>query len=251
MISLKTKAEQELMEEACRLTARCMELVGSMVRPGVSTAELDRAAEDFIRRAGGTPTFKGYRGFPGSICASINEEVVHGIPSARKLNEGDIIGIDLGAGIGGFTGDMARTFIAGRADPAAEALVATVRDCFLRGFEAIRPGARVGDVGHAVQTLAEERGYAVVRDLCGHGIGRSLWEEPEVPNFGKPGRGIRLEAGMTLAVEPMINAGTWRIDIDETDGWTVRTADGSLSAHYEETVLVTAGGARIMTVPGE
>jgi methionyl aminopeptidase len=249
MISIKTAAEQAMMAKACRLTAQCMELMGRMVRPGVSTAELDRAAESFIREHGGSPTFKGYRGFPGSICASINEIVVHGIPSDRKLADGDIIGIDIGVTFEGFTGDMARTFIAGKASREAEELVSTTKECFFKGFGQMKPGARIGDISWAVQQHAEARGYSVVRDLCGHGVGRELWEEPELPNFGKPGRGVRLEAGMTLALEPMINIGTWKIEIDETDGWTVRTADRKLSAHYEESVLITAAGAEILTVP--
>lgn len=249
MISIKTAAEQEKMATVCRLTAQCMELVGSMVQPGVTTAELDRAAEAFILKHGGRPMFKGHQGFPGSICVSINEVVVHGIPSDRKLAEGDIIGIDMGIVMDGFTSDMARTFIVGEAESQTKAIVETARECFLKGFEQVKPGARVGDIGWAVQQLAESRGYSVVRDLCGHGIGRELWEEPEIPNFGRPGRGMRLEAGMTICIEPMINAGTWKIEIDQSDGWTVRTADGKLSAHYEETVLITETGARILTVP--
>lgn len=249
MISVKTAAEQAKMARVCRLTAQCMELLGSMVRPGVTTAELDRAAEAFIRAQGAEPNFKNQRGYPASICTSINEVVVHGIPSGRKLEDGDIIGIDMGMKLDDFNSDMARTFIVGHASAETQALVNTTRECFFKGFEVMKPGARVGDIGWAVQQLAESRGYSVVRDLCGHGVGRELWEEPEIPNFGKPGRGIRLEAGMTLALEPMINMGTWRVDMDDSDGWTVRTADRKLSAHYEETILITADGAQILTVP--
>lgn len=249
MIFIKTAAEQESIAKACRLTAQCMELLSSMIRAGVSTEELDRAAESFIRKHGGTPTFKGHHGFPASICTSINEVVVHGIPSGRRLAEGDIVGIDMGIVLGGFTSDMARTFIVGKASEEAMALVETAKECFFRGFVLMKPGARVGDVGWAVQELAESRGYSVVRDLCGHGVGRELWEEPELPNYGRPGRGVRMEAGMTLALEPMINLGAWKIDVDESDGWTVRTADRKLSAHYEETVLITDSGAEILTVP--
>jgi methionyl aminopeptidase len=249
MISLKSQSEQAKIANACKITAQCMELLGTMVKPGVTTAELDRAAERFIREHGGSPTFKGYRGFPASICTSVNEEVVHGIPSKRELKDGDIIGIDMGVLLDGFTSDMARTFIVGEADPETVALVKTTKECFQRGFEQMKPGARIGDIGWAVQQLAESRGYGVVRDLCGHGVGRELWEEPELPNFGKPGRGVRLEAGMTLALEPMINLGTWKIEFDEKDGWTVRTADRKLSSHYEETILITADGAQILTVP--
>jgi methionyl aminopeptidase len=247
MISIKTAAEQESIAKACALTARCMEQLGGMIRPGLATEELDRAAEGFIRKHGGAPTFKGYHGFPAAICTSVNEEVVHGIPSGRKLIEGDIVGIDMGILLGGFTSDMARTFLVGKVSKEAEALVNTTRECFFKAFEAMKPGSRIGDIGFAVQELAESRGYSVVRELCGHGVGRELWEEPEIPNFGRPGRGVRLEAGMTLAVEPMINLGVWRVEVDKADGWTVRTADGKLSAHYEETVLVTEHGARILT----
>lgn len=249
MISVKTAEEQRKLAEACRITAQCMELIGAMARPGVTTAELDRAAEEFIVKRGGKPTFKGHQGFPGSICVSVNEVVVHGIPSDRKLAEGDIVGIDMGVALNGFTSDMARTFPVGHISQEAAALVETAKECFFKGYEKVKPGARVGDIGWAVQELAESRGYSVVRDLCGHGVGRELWEEPEIPNFGRPGRGVRLEAGMTICIEPMINLGTWRIEIDESDGWTVRTADRKLSAHYEETVLVTESGATILTVP--
>lgn len=248
MISLKTAAEIAAIAKACRITARCMEMLGSMVRPGVMTQELDDAAERFIRKNGGSPTFKGYRGFPASICTSVNEEVVHGIPSSRKLTEGDIVGIDMGVVLHGFTSDMARTFLVGRVSEETAALVETTKECFFSGFGQVKPGARVGDIGWAVQELAESRGYSVVRDLCGHGVGRELWEEPEIPNFGKPGRGVRLEAGMAICIEPMINLGAWRVEIDEADGWTVRTADRKLSAHYEETVLVTEAGAEILTI---
>jgi methionyl aminopeptidase len=249
MISLKTSEEQAQMAVVCKLTAQCMVLLSGMVRPGVSTAELDRAAETFFREHGGEPSFKGYHGFPAAICTSVNEVVVHGIPSGRKLVSGDIIGIDMGMRLNGFTSDMARTFLVGNVSDEAKALVETTRECFRRGFAKMKPGARIGDIGSAVQALAESRGYGVVRDLCGHGVGMDLWEEPEIPNFGKAGRGIRLEAGMTLALEPMINIGTWKIDMDSADGWTVRTADGKLSAHYEETVLITQDGAEILTAP--
>lgn len=249
MISLKTPAEQAQMAKVCKLTAQCMELLSGMVRPGVSTAELDRAAESFFKEHGGEASFKGHHGFPAAICTSVNEVVVHGIPSGRKLVSGDIVGIDMGMRLGGFTSDMARTFLVGDVSPEARAIVETAKECFDRGFGQMKPGARVGDIGSAVQMLAESRGYSVVRDLCGHGVGRELWEEPEIPNFGRPGRGIRLEAGMTVCVEPMINIGTWKVVVDSEDGWTVRTADGMLSAHYEETILITENGASILTAP--
>ncbi len=237
------------MSKACRLTAQCMAVVAALVRPGVTTLELDRAADTFIRDHGGVPSFRNYNGYPANICTSVNDEVVHGIPGHRALREGDIVGVDLGAALGGYTGDMARTFAVGEISPAAQRLIDVTQACFFRALEAIRPGARVGDIGFAVQALAEGEGYSVVRDLCGHGVGEKLHEEPEVPNFGRPGRGMRLEAGMTLAIEPMINEGVWRVVFDRENGWTVRTADGKLSAHYEETVAVTASGAEILTVP--
>ncbi len=249
MITLKTAEEQARISKACRLTAQCMQELKAMVRPGVTTLELDRAAEDFIRSHGGVPAFKGHHGFPGSLCTSVNEEVVHGIPSGRKLKEGDIIGIDMGIKLDGYISDMARTFLVGQVSEEAEKLVRVTEECFRKGFEVMRPGARIGDIGWAVQQHAESHGYSVVRDLCGHGVGRDLWEEPEIPNFGRPGRGVRLEAGMTLALEPMVNLGTWRIDFDQNDGWTVRTADRKLSAHYEETILITEAGAEILTAP--
>ena len=249
MIQLKSAAEQVQMRKACRLTAQCMEHIAGMIAPGVTTGELDRAAEAFIRKHGGIPTFKGYNGYPASVCASVNDVVVHGIPGDRPLMEGDIIGIDLGATLGGFVGDMARTFAVGQIAPNARKLIDVTRECFFKALAVMKPGARVGDIGWAVQEFAESNGFSVVRDLCGHGVGRKMHEDPEVPNFGKPGRGVRLSEGMTLAVEPMINEGVWQVEFDRADGWTVRTADGKLSAHYEETILITADGAEIITVP--
>ena len=249
MIFIKSAAEAAEMRKACRLTAQCMGIVAALVRPGVTTAELDKAADAFIRGNGGLPTFKGYNGYPANICTSVNEEVVHGIPGSRILKEGDIVGIDLGAVLCGYTGDMTRTFAVGSISAEAARLVDAARDCFFKALEVVKPGARIGDIGWAVQKHAEGLGYSVVKDLCGHGVGRNLHEEPEVPNFGRPGRGVRLEAGMTLAIEPMINQGGWQVEFDKGNGWTVRTADSKLSAHYEETVLVTADGAEIMTAP--
>ncbi len=249
MINILTAAEIAELRAACQLTAQCMELVGSKVRPGVTTAELDKAAATFIMDKGGFPTFQGYNGYPASICISVNEVVVHGIPGGYALREGDIVGVDLGARLGDFTGDMARTFAVGEISTSARSLIDTTRECFLRAFDVVKPGARIGDIGWAVQSLAESRGFSVVRELCGHGVGRKLHEEPEVPNYGRPGRGLRLREGMVLAIEPMINEGVWQVDFDQADGWTVRTADRKLSAHYEETVLVTAEGAQILTTP--
>lgn len=237
------------MRAACRLTAQCMAVVAEMVRPGVTTAELDRAADAFIRDHGGVPSFMGYGGYPAAICTSVNDVVVHGIPDSRPLREGDIVGVDLGAYLNGYTGDMARTFAVGEVTPQVRKLLDVTQACFFAALAVIKPGGRVGDIGHAVQTLAEGEGFSVVRDLCGHGVGQSLHEEPEVPNFGRPGRGVRLEAGMTIAVEPMINEGTWRVSMNRDDSWNVRTADGKLSAHYEESLVVTSTGAEILTAP--
>lgn len=237
------------MRAACRLTAQCMAVVAALVRPGVTTAELDGAADAFICDHGGVPTFKGYGGFPAAICTSVNDVVVHGFPDDRPLCEGDIVSVDLGAALDGYTGDMARTFAVGEISPQARRLIDVTQACFFAALRVIKPGARIGDIGHAVQSLAEGEGFSVVRDLCGHGVGQDLHEDPEVPNFGRPGRGVRLEAGMTIAVEPMINEGTWRVTMNHDDAWNVRTADGKLSAHYEETLAVTATGAEILTAP--
>lgn len=246
MVHQRSAKELELLAKAGRLTARCMQILAGMISPGVSTAELDQAARQFIESQGGRPSFLGYRGYPASLCASVNSEVVHGIPGSRKLREGDIVGIDLGVILDGYQGDMARTFAVGEISHAAQSLIDTSRECFEAAFAVMVPGKRVGDIGHAVQTLAESRGYGVVRDLCGHGIGREMHEDPEVPNFGEAGHGIRLRPGMVLAVEPMINEGSWKIEFLD-DGWTVVTKDRALSAHWENTVAVTEAGPRILT----
>ncbi len=246
MIELKNAKEIALMREAGRLTAQCMELVSQMVRPGITTQELDRAAEDFITKHNAVPSFKGYRGYPASICASIDEEVVHGIPGPRKLEEGQIIGIDLGVILNGYNGDMARTFAIGEISDEKQRLMTCAKDCFEAAMSQMVVGNRLGDMGYAAQSLVEGRGFSVVRDLCGHGIGKKMHEDPEVPNFGMKGRGVRLRSGMTLAVEPMVNAGTFRVNILD-DGWTIVTADLAPSAHYENTVLITDGEPVILT----
>ena len=246
MIELKSKHEIELMREAGRLTAQCMDLMAQMVRPGVTTRELDQAAEDFIRKHNAIPSFKGYHGFPASICASIDEEVVHGIPGPRKLEEGQIIGIDLGVILEGYNGDMARTFAIGDISDDKRRLMDCAKDCFEAAMGQMVVGNRLGDLGYAAQQLVEGRGFSVVRDLCGHGIGKDMHEDPEVPNFGMRGRGVRFKSGMTLAVEPMVNAGTYKVNILD-DGWTIVTADGAPSAHYENTVLVTDDEPVILT----
>lgn len=247
MVVLKTGRELSIMREACRISAGALDLIGKAVEPGVSTAELDRLAEQYILREGGTPNFKNYNGYPATACISINHEVIHGIPNKNRiLKAGDIVSVDLGAKFGGYHGDNAATFAVGDIDPQAKRLIDTTRESLYEGIAAACAGSRIGDIGAAVQRYVEARGYSVVRDFVGHGIGTNLHEAPEVPNFGTPGRGVRLMPGMTIAIEPMINLG--RPDVKVLpDGWTVITKDGSLSAHFEHTVAITQDGPLIMT----
>ncbi|HAA37482.1 MAG TPA: type I methionyl aminopeptidase, partial [Firmicutes bacterium] len=230
MITIKSKRELELMRTAGRVVAEVLQALEQAVRPGITTAELDKIAERLIRKAKCQPAFLGYRGFPASICTSINEEVVHGIPSLRKLQAGDIISIDVGAVYQGYYGDAAMTFPVGEIDPEAQRLIKVTRQSLYAGIAQAVPGNHLSDISHAVQTYVEEHGFAVVRNYVGHGIGNNMHEEPQVPNFGKPGRGPRLEAGMTLAIEPMVNAGTWQVETLQ-DNWTVVTLDRKWSAH--------------------
>lgn len=249
MIVLKTSRELSLMKEACVISARALKLAGEAVQPGVSTYEIDKIAYDYIVSQGAKPNFLNYNGFPATACISINNQVIHGIPSkSRVIQEGDIVSIDLGAELGGYNGDNAATFAAGKVSPEAKRLMDVTQECLYKGIEAARAGSRIGDIGHAVQSLAEAHGYSVVRQYVGHGVGASLHEAPEVPNFGTPGRGVRLLPGMTLAIEPMINVGAPGVKV-QPDGWTVLTADGSLSAHFEHTVAITPDGPVIMTRP--
>lgn len=246
-IELKSPADLERMRRAGRLAAQVLEAVGRAVAPGVTTKELDRLAEKFIRDAGGVPTFLGYRGYTATLCASINEEVVHGIPNPKRvLREGDIVGIDVGATLDGFVGDTAATFAVGRITDEAQRLLQTTRESLDQGIAAARVGNRLGDVSAAIQRVAEAKGYSVVRDFVGHGIGRNMHEEPSVPNYGTAGTGLRLEAGLVIALEPMVNMGTWRVQVLK-DGWTVVTEDNRLSAHFEHTVAVTDAGPEILT----
>jgi len=247
MIQLKSQREIAAMREVCALTDRARRLAGEMVSPGVRTAEIDREVQRLIELDGATPAFLGYRGFPGSVCISINEQVIHGIPGGREIAAGDIVSVDVGVLQGGFYGDCAATFPAGEVMPDAAKLIEVTRQSFYEGLVFCREGYRISDVSHAIQTYAERHGFSVVRDFVGHGIGKELHESPEVPNFGQPGRGPRLKAGMTLAIEPMINQGGSEVLILD-DGWTVVTADSSLSAHYENTVLITDGEPEILTV---
>jgi methionyl aminopeptidase len=248
LIIIKTAADIEAMKEAGRVSAKALRKTGELVRPGVSTATLDKFAENLIRMEGGRPAFKGYNGFKGSICASINDQIVHGIPGNDIiLKEGDIISIDTGAIIGGWVGDNAATFAVGEIEPEAQRLLDTTEAAMWAGIRMAVPGGRLGDIGHAVQTVAEAEGFGVVREYVGHGIGRDMHEDPNVPNFGKPHKGVKLKAGMVLAIEPMINAGTHTTRGPFADGWTVFTADGSLSAHFERTVAITPQGPLILT----
>lgn len=251
MIELKTEAEIERMRRPARITAEILAALREKVRPGVTTGELDREAERLISRMGARSAFKNYRVgsavYPAVLCASVNDEVVHGIPSEdRELGEGDIIGLDFGVEVDGYFADSAVTVAVGSVDEESALLIEVTERSMLEGIEQAREGARIGDVGAAVQERAEAAGFSVVRDFVGHGIGRALHEDPQVPNFGKRGRGRTLAAGMVLAIEPMVNAGTAGVRVDE-DGWTARTADGRRSAHFEHTVAVTRRGPEILT----
>lgn len=246
-ITLKSPRELEAMRTAGRIAAAARKLAGGLVRPGVTTLEIDRAVRKLIEDAGAKPTFLHYNGFPASVCISINDEVIHGIPSAHKLREGDIVSIDVGAEYQGFHGDCAATFPCGAVSEEAKRLIQITEESFWQGIAQARAGNRVSDISRAVQSVVEAAGFSVVRDFVGHGVGRKLHEPPEVPNFQTTHRGVRLLPGMTLAVEPMVNAGVWNITV-LGDGWTVKTADGSLSAHFENTILITEGEPEVLTV---
>ena len=248
MIVLKTGRELSIMREACRISAGALKRAGMAVEPGVTTAQLDKLAEDYILSQGAVPNFKNYHGYPATACISVNNEVIHGIPSRKcKLKQGDIVSIDLGACFEGYHGDNAATFACGDISPEAKRLMDITEQSLYKGIAAAVPGGRIGDISSAVQFFVEQNGYSVVRDFVGHGIGTSLHEAPEVPNFGTAGRGIRLMPGMTLAIEPMVNAGGYGVKV-LPDGWTVLTKDGSLSAHFEHTVVITNEGPKIMTL---
>ncbi len=248
MIVLKTGRELAVMREACRISAGALQAAGRAVEPGITTGEIDEIAEKYILSQGAKPNFKNYEGYPATACISINNEVIHGIPSKKRvIKAGDIVSIDLGAVFQGYHGDNAATFASGDISPEAERLICATRESLYKGINAARAGGRIGDIGSAVQQYIESRGFSVVRDFVGHGVGTNLHEAPEVPNFGTPGRGIRLMPGMTIAIEPMVNMGKPDVKI-LPDGWTVLTKDGSLSAHFEHTVAITADGPQIMTV---
>jgi methionyl aminopeptidase len=247
MIILKSHREIKLMAKAGAIVAKALEEVEKNIRPGITTAELDKIAEDFILSQGAFPTFKGYQGYPAAICTSINEEVVHGIPGLKTLKDGDIISVDIGAFIDGYNGDAARTFPVGKVSEEALDLIETTRQSFFKGIEFAKPGFRLSDISHAIQTYVEDRNYSVVKDYVGHGIGQKMHEDPQIPNFGPPNKGPRLKAGMTLAIEPMVNMGTDQV-YTLGNNWTVVTKDKSLSAHYENTIAITEKGPEILTM---
>lgn len=246
MIVLKSPTDLEVMRRAGAIAARALASVAQAVRPGITTRELDRIAEDRIRQLGATPSFLGYRGFPASLCTSVGDEVVHGIPGPRRLREGEIISLDLGAVLDGFHGDLAVTMPVGKVSPALARLLRVTAEALEIGIRAVRPGGHLGDVSAAIQRYVEAQGFSVVREFAGHGIGRHLHEEPQIPNFGVAGNGVALRPGMTLAIEPMVNMGSSEVEMDP-DGWTVRTRDGKPSAHFEHTVAVGEEGPIILT----
>ena len=248
MITLKSSHEIDLMRRSGKITAAARALAGEMVKPGVTTQEINDAVERFIRQQGAVPSFLHYNGYPASACISVNDEIIHGIPGKRVLQEGDIVSVDVGAYIGGFHGDCAATFPCGRVSPEAQRLIDVTRQSFFEGIRFAREGQRLQDVSAAVQSYVEQNGFSVVREYVGHGVGAKMHESPEIPNYGRPGHGPRLLRGMTLAIEPMVNAGSAAIT-QLSDGWTVKTADGKWAAHYENTILITDGEPEILTAP--
>ena len=249
MVVIRTSRELALMKEACRISANALKLAGTAVQPGVSTLEIDNLVRKYIEKEGATPSFLGYGGFPGSACISVNNVVIHGIPSKKCiLKEGDIVSVDVGAFIDGFHGDNAYTFPCGKISPEAQALLDATKESLYEGIKAALAGNLIGDIGSAVQKYVEDRSYSVVRDFVGHGVGAKLHEDPAVPNYGTPGRGVRLVPGMTIAIEPMVTAGDYHVKVLD-DEWTTVTVDGSLAAHFEHSVAITADGPKILTIP--
>ncbi len=248
MIELKTENELDKMRVANKIVAQTLDLIEENLKPGISTEELDRLAAEFIRSKGAEPAFLGYHNYPKSICVSIDDEVVHGIPSPdRMIHEGQLVSVDVGSYIDGFNGDSARSFFIGKAPPEVQKLLDATKRALENGVSRAKAGNRLGDISHAIQKTAEDAGFSVVRDLVGHGIGRKMHEEPQVPNYGQPGKGVALKAGMTIAIEPMVNAGDWRVRT-KPDRWTIVTADGSLSAHFEHTIVIGEHGAEILSL---
>lgn len=246
MIMLRSRAEVEKIEAACRIVTGALVYLGTKIRPGITTAELDSIASEFIKGRGAVSAFKGYRGFPANICTSVNETVVHGIPEKRVLEEGDIIAIDVGVKLNGYFGDAAMTFPVGKVSEEAERLISVTEESLYKGIENALPEKRLCDISSAIQEHAEKSGFSVVREFVGHGIGTRMHEDPQIPNYGEPGTGPRLKSGMVLAIEPMINAGTYRVEILD-DGWTAVTKDRRLSAHFEHTVYISDRGPEILT----
>jgi methionyl aminopeptidase len=246
MVRIRSSREIEKIRAAGKIVYETFELLEDYIKPGIETRVLDKVSEEFIRSAGGIPAFKGYRGFPATLCISVDSQVVHGIPGKRILQEGDIIAIDCGVELDGYFGDSARTYAVGSIDPVKEKLMRVTEESLYKGIQQAVPGKRLSDIGHAIQSHVENYGFSVVRQLVGHGIGTELHEEPQVPNYGSPGKGIILKPGMVLAIEPMVNAGHFDV-FTEKDGWTVCTMDGSPSAHFEHTVAITNGTAEILT----
>lgn len=246
MIILKSATEIAAMRRAGRIVAECHARLREWVVPGVTTQELDEKVEALIVSRGGVPSFKGYRGYPAATCISVNEQVVHGIPGPRRLQEGDVVGIDIGVMLDGFHGDAAYTYPVGKIDEEAQRLLKVTEEALYKGISAMRVGGRLSDISHAIQSHVEAAGFSVVRQFVGHGIGRQMHEDPQVPNFGPPGRGVRLRPGLTLAIEPMVNAGSYEVKVLD-DGWTVVTVDGKPSAHFEHTVALTEDGVEVLT----
>ena len=249
MITIKTESQIEKMRKAGALLKSVLDALRAEIKPGVTTLHLDRMAEKLIRASGGLPSFKGYQGFPYSICASVDDQVVHGFSNDKPLKEGQLLSIDCGCILDGWQSDSAFSVLVGGGSEKDQKLVDVTEECFWIGANMARAGNRLGDISHAVQVHAEKHGYGVIRDLCGHGIGQEMHEDPNVPNYGKPGRGVKLQAGMVLAIEPMISMGDWRVFLEDDD-WTVVTRDGSKCSHYEHTVLITEGEPEILSFPG-
>lgn len=250
MITIKNESQIEKMRKAGELLQSVLEALRAEIQPGVTTMHLDRMAEKLIRDAGAIPSFKGYQGFPYSICASVDEQVVHGFASNKKLQKGQLLSVDCGVILDGWQSDSAFSVLVGGGSREAQKLVDVTEECFWIGANMARSGNHLGDISHAIQEHAEKHGYGVIRDLCGHGIGQEMHEDPNVPNFGRAGRGVRLQPGMTLAIEPMISMGTWKVYCED-DGWTVVTQDGSLCSHYEHTILITDGEPEVLSFPGK
>ncbi|MDI6808098.1 MAG: type I methionyl aminopeptidase [Candidatus Eisenbacteria bacterium] len=249
MIPIKSKEEIKLIAGSSALVAGCLELVGHLLRPGISTVELDREVDAYIRKNGAVPAFKGYRGFPANMCVSVNHEVVHGIPGERMINGGDIVSVDIGVLKNGYYGDSARSFAVGDVHDIGKRLLASAEEALVKGIEKARPGNRVGAISHAIQSSVESNGFSVVRALSGHGIGKEMHEEPQIPNYGREGSGALIKEGMVFAIEPMVNAGNFEVEILD-DGWTVVTRDRSLSAHFEHTVAVLSDGPEVLSCVG-